>query len=1012
MNFEEYERKGLAAYTSLAGTVASILAAAIEREGGYRLQHVTKRAKSPASLFKKLQNRQIENTVTLETNIKDLAGCRLVFYTNSDVTRFINSGIIYQNFEILDAKVHHPRRDTEDATDLYISNHYIVVLRPERVALPEYATFAGMKCEVQIQTILNHAWAEMAHDTIYKTPELGNFGGHQFDSIKKRLQKVARKYLVPAGYEFQQIAYDFNRLVEGKELFDGNALEAIVRAVDNNARAEALATFSESVLPFYDDIQSVYPHVVEQLIEAADVARKTLPVPIATPYGEMPAKTFSDIISSIAKVLARYRYVDIEVTFDALRTIYVLASTEAEKKPVIELGTSLAKYHLELWRRQGPAAQAILVDAISQLGDDDRRSLTALLTPMLGEVLGTEVSGTTDTSNAVTFHRGSVVASDALREIRKKAIELLKHQFTLSDDEAEHKKVLFALQAATCRGVGVAYSNALARLVMDDTCSVISFETEVAPSLSLGLRQATETRVHHNYRMYVELPEGMREDESLITGQTNVKAAAFAFREAVNADPDFVAFKTLVGFDCVYLPAWDDKGFRYTEEGKTYRAQQVDVLLASVNADNADEWFDKLSRYAQTESDDAATFPVFGKFLTELAKQQPTIVLSYIDKLDGPLSNFLPSMLDGLLASTERENVLTKIDGWLEAGHYLADITWFCRFANPFDEPLLHRATQSAIRQGNARSVRNALLASADQYDKHPGTLIEQVFLPTLRYLSEAKDFSWLRTPWVSWLNKPIIKALDEDQADVVLEALLQYPELEYAAEHIAASIAARWPERVIDFLGRRQAFKLAGEAPVSYDVIPFSIYELQTPFAAVPDLVLEGARRWFNADSHHFPFVGGRLLASVFPGLRNGLDKRLAQLIAQGNEDDLAFVLSILSAFEGKEAVYDHIRSIVAAVGIHSPLVERARDVLQESGVVNGEFGFAELHTWRKDLLKPWLVEENEAVRAFAATEIHYLEQQVAAAIRSAEASLAMRRLNYGEELDDVEVALHNNHE
>ena len=65
--------------------------------------------------------------------------------------------------------------------------------------LPEYANFAGMRCEIQVQTILNHAWAEMAQDTVYKAPKLGDFGARHFDSIKKRLHKVARKYLLPAG---------------------------------------------------------------------------------------------------------------------------------------------------------------------------------------------------------------------------------------------------------------------------------------------------------------------------------------------------------------------------------------------------------------------------------------------------------------------------------------------------------------------------------------------------------------------------------------------------------------------------------------------------------------------------------------------------------------------------------------------------------------------------------------------------------------------------------------------
>jgi ppGpp synthetase/RelA/SpoT-type nucleotidyltranferase len=198
MNIEQYERDGQIAYGAFARIVAAILNAAIGRENGYRLQQVTERAKQPASLKKKLALQQIVDTQTLEDAIKDLAGCRIVFYTNSDVTRFINSGIVDQNFVVLERKIHHPRRVVDDASDLYISNHYVVQLSPERASLPEYSQFAELRCEVQVQTILNHAWAEMAHDTIYKPPVLENFGTQQIEAIKHRMQKVARKYLAPA----------------------------------------------------------------------------------------------------------------------------------------------------------------------------------------------------------------------------------------------------------------------------------------------------------------------------------------------------------------------------------------------------------------------------------------------------------------------------------------------------------------------------------------------------------------------------------------------------------------------------------------------------------------------------------------------------------------------------------------------------------------------------------------------------------------------------------------------
>lgn len=1003
MDFDEYVREGRAEYAALATTVASILTAAIGAEEGYRLQQVKERAKQPASLRRKLEQRRIAATATLENDIKDLAGCRIIFYTNSDVTRFINSGIINQNFEVIEVKLHHPGHDVEDATELYISNHYFISLRPERIALPEYARFAGMRCEIQIQTILNHAWAEMAHDTIYKAPELGNFGGKEFDGIKSRMQKVARKYLLPAGYEFQKIASDYQRLIEGKALFDGDALEAIVDAADNNIRAEALETFAENVLPFYDDLQTIYPEIVARLVAAADRARTTPPTTIETPYGALPAKTYSDIINTIADILMRYRYLDVEVTFDALCTLFGWAASEEERKPLFELGKAIAKHHLPVWRQFGPTVQALLVDRIELFGDDERRGLQPLLTSMLGEILGTEVSGTTSSSNAVTFHRGAVVASDALRVVRTKAIDTLKRQYMLAESDAEHRAVLMALQAATRTPFRGGYSNALARQVIDDTHVIIAFLTEIAPTQNLDLLQATENQVHRSYRIYSHLPESMRDDPDLVTAREQVVAAALAFRGVANTNSDFVIYKTLIGFNSIFPPAWEEKEFDY-KRVEAYRAEQVDKLLASVVEANANEWFDRISRYARTESNDAATFPVFGKFLERLAEAQPAIVFSYIDWLEEPLVNFLPGMLAGLMKSKESVQALALIEAWIHAGKHIGHIAWYLRFADPFNETLLRRTLDSAIQHGDGHAVRNVLVAAVSQFATHPGTLVKEVFLPALRHLVATGDFSWIRMPWFSWLGSPIIRALDEEQAAVVLNALVSYPELEDGTEYIAAAIAERWPARVVAFLGERQAFARTDAVPPRYDAIPFAVSELQSPLAAVPDIMLSSASTWFDADPRHFSYDGGKLLASVFPDLSHGLEARLTALIERGNEQDMAFVLAVLSAFEGRPCIYGLVRAIVATLDSENPLLHEAQSVLRESGVVSGEFGFADLHAGRKAMLEAWLADPSETVQTFAAEHIRELDRWIAAANRSAEASIALRKLEYGEELDDGE--------
>ena len=1004
MNFEEYEREGRATYAALATTVAKILTAAIDAEEGYRLQQVNERAKQPVSLRKRLEERGLTASTTLEEDIKDLAGCRVIFYTNGDVTRFINSGIINQNFEVLDTKLHHPGREIDDANDLYISNHYIIKLRTERIDLPEYARFAGMRCEIQIQTILNHAWAEMAHDTIYKAPALGDFGGREFKGINERMKKIARKYLVPAGYEFQKIASDFQRLVEGKVLFDGYALEAIVEATDNNVRAEAIETFAENVLPFDDNLQAVYPEIVTRLVEAADRARTTPPIVIETPYGTLPAKTYSDIIKAIADILTRYRYLDIEATFGALRTLYSWAGNEDEQKPLLELGKALAKHQLHVWRQYGPIAQEMLVNQIETFDEDECRSLQPLLTSMLGETLGSEISGTTNNSNTLTLHRGAVVASDMLRAVRTKAIGLLKHQFSLAESDQDRRAILLALQAGTRTPISGGYSNALARLVMDNICAILEFQTEIAPMLSLDLLQTTEERVHHIYWRYAELPETMRDDPDLVAARVQVESTALAFRDSVNSNSDFEVYKTLVGYNSVFPPAWESKDFNY-DQVKDYRSQQVDILLASVDSGNADAWFERLSRYAQTKSNDAATFPVFGNFLERLAEAQPDITFSYLDRLEESLANFLPGLLAGLMRSRENAKALTRIDAWLNSGQHIAHIAWYLRFADHFDETLFRRVLENAINYDDKHAMRNVLIAAITQFEIHPGTLIEDIFLPALRYLKAAGDYSWVRMPWFSWLGSPIIRALDEEQANIVLDALVSYPDLEDGAEYIAAAIAERWPAIVIAFIGKRQELARTDQVPPRYDAVPFEVYQLRAPLAAAPDIMLNGARTWFDGDPLHFPFDGGRLLASVFPELSNGLQEQLTALITDDNEQNLEFVLGVLSAFEGKSCIYELVRSIVAKLNPGNPLLLNAQSVLCESGVVSGEFGFAELHAKRKALLAAWLTDPSETVKIFATEQIRDLDRWIAMENRSAEASIALRKLDYGEDLDVIKM-------
>ena len=158
MKFEEYEKYSHQKYKDFAKVVASILEAALKAEGDeYNLWEIQNREKNPRSLRNKLEDRGLLEHPNIENEIKDLAGCRLIFYSNDDIYKFLGSGIVNENFDVdwESSKLHHPVEETQDAAELYRAYHFLVSLKDTRAKLPEYFVFSDLNCEIQIQTILN-----------------------------------------------------------------------------------------------------------------------------------------------------------------------------------------------------------------------------------------------------------------------------------------------------------------------------------------------------------------------------------------------------------------------------------------------------------------------------------------------------------------------------------------------------------------------------------------------------------------------------------------------------------------------------------------------------------------------------------------------------------------------------------------------------------------------------------------------------------------------------------------
>lgn len=150
-------------YESFAQTVSNLISRLLGADG-VAMHSVSHRCKTLNSFKVKVEKKNCYETLE---QITDLAGIRLITHYEDDVDKVAK--IIESEF-LVDLENSIDKRQSLDPDRFgYLSLHYVVSLKSERTELKEYRSFAGLKAEIQVRSILQHTWAEIEHDTGYKS---------------------------------------------------------------------------------------------------------------------------------------------------------------------------------------------------------------------------------------------------------------------------------------------------------------------------------------------------------------------------------------------------------------------------------------------------------------------------------------------------------------------------------------------------------------------------------------------------------------------------------------------------------------------------------------------------------------------------------------------------------------------------------------------------------------------------------------------------------------------------
>ena len=148
----------------LAPRVSSLITDLL-RDSSLRAHSVSARVKTRESMARKLSERNPPYSHLDE--ITDVIGIRIITYFDDDVD--LVASTIEANFDV-DADNSVDKRSLLEPDRFgYLSVHYVATLSETRASLREWARFADRKFEIQIRSILQHAWAEIEHDLGYKS---------------------------------------------------------------------------------------------------------------------------------------------------------------------------------------------------------------------------------------------------------------------------------------------------------------------------------------------------------------------------------------------------------------------------------------------------------------------------------------------------------------------------------------------------------------------------------------------------------------------------------------------------------------------------------------------------------------------------------------------------------------------------------------------------------------------------------------------------------------------------
>ncbi|MER1958863.1 MAG: hypothetical protein ABS942_15880 [Solibacillus sp.] len=209
------------------------------------IHKIESRVKKVDSLEKKIEKK---NKYTEIDQITDIVGIRIITLFEDEVDNV--AAVLKKEFEI-DVENSADKRIKENPETFgYASLHYVLSLKEPRKSLSEFALIKDISFEVQVRSVLQHAWAEIEHDLGYKSNS--EIPRH----IRRNFSRVS-SLLEAADIEFVRIKEELEKYK--------SQLQGEINVISNYSDIELDKLSVLEYLKTSDDIQEVTNEMTKEL---------------------------------------------------------------------------------------------------------------------------------------------------------------------------------------------------------------------------------------------------------------------------------------------------------------------------------------------------------------------------------------------------------------------------------------------------------------------------------------------------------------------------------------------------------------------------------------------------------------------------------------------------------------------------------------------------------------------------------------------------------------------------